>query len=401
MHSPRARRFASFAGIAGAYRARRDRDPGDDLLRITNNILDSSKLDADNMTFEQASFSPAALTNGVIGILGDRAMAKGLRLVVETDPALPAGVLGDVGRIRQVLINLVSNAIKFTPAAQVPNGQVPEGQVPSGQVPNGQVKVIARCIAIAAGLASIEWAVSDTGIGIAPDRIGSLFSEFMQADNSISRRFGGTGLGLAISKRLVTQMDGSINVESSPGLGTTFRVRLAFPLAEQPSEHKPRGTGAVAAFQAAVKQLGRTPRVLFAEDNSTNQFLARQLLKDLDLRLDMVGDGLEAVDAASRFVYDAICMDVQMPELDGLAATRQIRSLGGRLATIPIIALTANAFQEDMDLCFAAGMSQFVSKPVNRETLVAALTRALTENTEAETSPVLVAASQSHSVTSS
>jgi len=148
------------------------------------------------MTFEAATFAPAALTNSVVSILSSRATAKGLRIVAETDPALPNGLLGDAGRIRQVLINLVSNAIKFTHS--------------------GHVTVGTRCLSCDAGSATIEWLVSDSGIGIAADRIASLFSEFTQADNSITRRFGGTGLGLAISKRLVTQMDGTITVESTP-----------------------------------------------------------------------------------------------------------------------------------------------------------------------------------------
>jgi signal transduction histidine kinase/AmiR/NasT family two-component response regulator len=337
------------------------RDSGDDLLRILNDILDFSKLDANKMTFEAATFAPAALTNSVVSILSSRATAKRLRIVAETDAALPNWVLGDAGRIRQVLINLVSNAIKFTPA--------------------GNVTVATRCLACDARSATIEWVVSDSGIGIPADRIASLFSEFTQADNSITRRFGGTGLGLAISKRLVTQMDGTIAVESTPGHGTIFRVRLVLPIAHAPSEQPPQRTSAVTEFQDAVKRFGRTPRVLFAEDNPTNQFVARQLLKDLDIQIDMVGDGLEALDQASRFFYDVICMDVQMPEMDGLEATRHIRALGEPFASVPIIALTANAFPEDVRACLAAGMNQFVAKPASRETLLNALVQALSETT--------------------
>jgi signal transduction histidine kinase/CheY-like chemotaxis protein len=343
------------------------RDSGDDLLRILNDILDFSKLDANRMTFENAPFAPGALTDGVIGILGARVAAKGLRIVTETDPRLPGGLLGDAGRIRQVLINLVSNAIKFTLSGRI-TVQVRRASVPP---PNA-------CVASAC----VEWVVSDTGIGIAPDRIGSLFNEFMQADSSITRRFGGSGLGLAISKRLVAQMNGVIEVESTPGRGTTFRVRLTLPCAEKPSEQPSRTSAVTAAFQSAVKRSGRTPRLLFAEDNPTNQFVARQLLKDSDIQVDMVGDGLEAVDAASRFAYDVICMDVRMPEMDGLAATRMIRSRGGALAAIPIIALTANAFPEDVQACFDAGMNQFLAKPVTRAALLTALMRALFASTE-------------------
>ena len=333
------------------------RDAGDNLLRILNDILDFSKLDASKMTLENTPFIPAVLTNSVASILGTRAAAKGLRIVVTVDPLLPGSLLGDSGRIRQVLVNLVSNAVKFTAA--------------------GQVSVEARCLAQDTASATIEWAVSDTGIGIEADRIGTLFNEFTQADNSISRRFGGTGLGLAISKRLIDQMGGTIIVESQLGEGTVFRVRLTLPVVEQPLEEPARQTSEVTAFTAALGQLGRTARVLFAEDNPTNQFVARELLKDLDIQVDMAGDGLEAVDAASRFAYDVICMDMQMPEMDGLAATRLIRARGGKLATIPIIALTANAFPEDVRACLDAGMNQFVAKPVSREVLLAALRRAL------------------------
>jgi hypothetical protein len=226
-------------------------------------------------------------------------------------------------------------------------------------------------------MAIVEWTVSDTGIGIAADRIGNLFGEFVQADNSISRRFGGTGLGLAISKRLIDQMGGTISVASTPGQGTSFRVRLNLPIVEAPADGPKHAPDEMTAWDAARERLGRIPRVLFAEDNSTNQFVARQMLKKLDIHLDMVANGAEAVEAASRFAYDVICMDMQMPEMDGVEATRMIRSRGGSLASVPIIALTANALPEEMRACFAAGMNQFLAKPVNRKDLLTALLTAL------------------------
>ena len=335
------------------------RDSGDSLLRILNDILDFSKLDASKMTFEHSPFAPAMLTDGVASMLANRAAAKGLTIEASSDVRLPEGLLGDSGRIRQVLINLVSNAVKFTTS--------------------GSVTIHARLVSRQEDQAIVEWIVRDSGIGIAPDRLGSLFSEFTQADNSISRRFGGTGLGLAISKRLVDRMSGSIAVESVLGKGSVFRVRLTLPVTAAPVAQAVPEFSSVTAFEAELKRRGRGLRVLFAEDNPTNQFVARQLLKDLDVHVDMVGDGLEAVDAATRFTYDLICMDMQMPEMDGLAATRMIRSLGGRLAAIPIIALTANAFPEDVRACLEAGMNQFVSKPVTREILLAAMLRALAD----------------------
>jgi hypothetical protein len=333
------------------------RDSGNDLLRILNDILDFSKLDASKMTFEDIPFSPATLADGVTSILGVRATAKGLQLRVTTGIGLPPGVMGDAGRIRQVMINLVSNAIKFTAS--------------------GHVSVEVKCVSRDASMAIVEWTVSDTGIGIAADRIGNLFGEFVQADNSISRRFGGTGLGLAISKRLIDQMGGTISVASTPGQGTSFRVRLNLPIVEAPADGPKHAPDEMTAWDAARERLGRIPRVLFAEDNSTNQFVARQMLKKLDIHLDMVANGAEAVEAASRFAYDVICMDMQMPEMDGVEATRMIRSRGGSLASVPIIALTANALPEEMRACFAAGMNQFLAKPVNRKDLLTALLTAL------------------------
>jgi signal transduction histidine kinase/DNA-binding NarL/FixJ family response regulator/HPt (histidine-containing phosphotransfer) domain-containing protein len=336
------------------------RDSGDSLLRLLNDILDFSKLDAGRMTMENASFSPSVVTHNTISILGPRAAAKGLTFVADTDPALPAALLGDAGRIRQVLLNLVSNAVKFTET--------------------GEVSVRATCIAKTDTEATVEWSVHDTGIGIPPESIGTLFGEFIQADSSISRRFGGSGLGLAISKRLLDQMGGTVTVESIPGQGTTFRVRITLPITEPVEAGAQLSRGdAIRAFSARLQGLGRPLRVLFAEDNPTNQLVAMQLLKGFNVQVDVVGDGLEAVDAAISFVYDVICMDVRMPEMDGLAATRLIRKRGGQLATVPIVALTANAFPEDIKECFDAGMNQFVPKPVQKEVLLNAILEALVE----------------------
>jgi signal transduction histidine kinase/CheY-like chemotaxis protein len=333
------------------------RDSGNDLLRILNDILDFSKLDASKMTFENVPFLPVALADGVVSILGVRAKAKGLRLVVQSGPWLPPGLQGDAGRIRQVLINLVSNAIKFTAS--------------------GEVVVRVDCLSHDEATAAMEWTVSDTGIGIATDRIGNLFGEFVQADNSISRRFGGTGLGLAISKRLIEQMGGSIGVTSTPGQGSTFRVQLRLPIIAAPVDEIRQMPGQPAGWDAMRAALGRSPRLLFAEDNATNQFVARRMLRDLDIHLDMVGNGSEAVEAASRIAYDVIFMDMQMPEMDGVTAARVIRSRGGALATVPIIALTANALPEDRQACLDAGMNQFLTKPVTREGMLTALLLAL------------------------
>jgi hypothetical protein len=333
------------------------RDSGDSLLRILNDILDFSKLDSGRMELEQAPFSPATLTENPVSLLGPRAVAKGLKITAVCDDDLPEALLGDAGRIRQALINLVSNAVKFTE--------------------RGSVTIRGACTGRDAAAATIVWTITDTGIGIPADRLGRLFGEFSQADASITRRFGGSGLGLVISQRLVSQMGGSIVVDSQSGQGSTFTITLRLPIAEMEPETAATPVDVVGMFQQRVSALGRSLRILFAEDNPTNQFVALQLLRGFDVQIDVVADGLEAVHGASSFLYDVICMDMRMPEMDGLAATRAIRALGGQLATIPIVALTANAFPEDVAACFDAGMTGFVAKPVRKETLLAALLTAL------------------------
>jgi signal transduction histidine kinase/CheY-like chemotaxis protein/HPt (histidine-containing phosphotransfer) domain-containing protein len=333
------------------------RDSGDSLLRILNDILDFSKLESGRMELEQTPFSPATLSQNPISLLGPRAIAKGLRIYAECDDGLPDALLGDAGRIRQVLINLVSNALKFTE--------------------RGSVIVRAVCPARDETSAVVVWTVTDTGIGIPADRINGLFGEFFQADASIARRFGGSGLGLAISKRLIEQMGGTIGVESQTGRGSTFTVTLRLPISAVAREEVKAPADVGGALTGKLAALGRSARILFAEDNPTNQFVALQLLRGFDLQIDVVADGQEAVHAATSFLYDAICMDIRMPEMDGLAATRAIRALGGHLTTIPIIALTANAFPEDVAACYDAGMTDFVAKPVRKETLLVALLNAL------------------------
>jgi len=333
------------------------RDSGDSLLRILNDILDFSKLDSGRMELEEAPFSPGTLTENPVSLLGPRAVAKGLKITAICDDDLPDALLGDAGRIRQALINLVSNAVKFTE--------------------RGSVTIRGASKERDAAAATIVWTITDTGIGIPADRLGRLFGEFSQADASITRRFGGSGLGLAISQRLITQMGGTIVVDSQSGQGSTFTITLRLPIAEMGPETAATPVDVIGAFEQRVAGLGRSLRILFAEDNPTNQFVALQLLRGFDVQIDVVADGLEAVQGASSFLYDVICMDMRMPEMDGLAATRAIRALGGHLATIPIVALTANAFPEDVAACYDAGMTGFVAKPVRKETLLAALLTAL------------------------
>jgi signal transduction histidine kinase/ActR/RegA family two-component response regulator len=332
------------------------RESGGTLMRVINDILDLSKLDAGRLMLESSTFSPETLSDDMVNVLLPRAQAKSLKLAVKAEANVPATVSGDAGRISQILMNLVSNAVKFTEA--------------------GGIEIRVRCPSVTADSATIEWAVADTGIGIAPDRLGAVFEEFVQADASITRRFGGSGLGLAISKRLAEQMGGELRVESTLGEGTCFTLSLILPLAKTPVASDNDET-ATAAFEALIADLGRPLRVLVAEDSPTNQFVAAVLLEAIGVHADIVGDGLEAVTSATRYPYDLILMDMQMPEMDGIEATRAIRAGGGVLATVPIIALTANAFDEDVRSCLDAGMNDFVSKPIVRERLLAAMCRHL------------------------
>jgi signal transduction histidine kinase/CheY-like chemotaxis protein len=326
------------------------RDSGNNLLRILNDILDYSKLEAGQLTLENLAFSPAALTQNIASTLEPRATTKGLRLTGTGDADLPPALLGDAGRIRQVLLNLAANAMKFTET--------------------GSVTIETHCTKRSADTARIVWVVRDTGIGIAAEKIAGLFQEFTQADNSITRRFGGTGLGLAISKRIIDQMGGTITVESVEGEGTSFRFEVSFPITNALPAESQDESDVPQRLKAALQRLGRPLRVLVAEDNATNQFVVAQLLKHLDIRVDVAENGSEAVALVKSASFDMILMDMQMPEMDGLEATRTIRKLGGAFATLPIIALTANAFAEDVVACREAGMDDFVAKPINKNTLL-------------------------------
>jgi CheY-like chemotaxis protein/HPt (histidine-containing phosphotransfer) domain-containing protein len=332
-------------------------EAGDSLLGILNDILDFSKLEAGRISFEQIAFSPEALIHNALSIVGPRASAKRLRLRIAQDlHPLPA-LTGEAGRIRQVLLNLITNAVKFTNV--------------------GEVVVCTRCLARDESQATIEWSVSDTGIGISPDRIGALFREFVQADNTINRRFGGSGLGLAICKRIVEQMGGDINVVSAPGQGSTFRFTLTLPLAKEPPQVERGDANTDAELKLGIASLCRPLSVLIADDNPSNRLVVAKMLKQFDIQIASVGDGVEAVKAAMKLPYDMILMDVRMPEMDGLQATRVIRAHGGALTTVPIIAFTANAFAEDVDACLRAGMNDFVVKPVRKKVLISAILRAM------------------------
>jgi signal transduction histidine kinase/DNA-binding LytR/AlgR family response regulator len=320
------------------------RDSGETLLSILNDILDFSKMEAGRLELDARDFAPQAVVDHVVTLMAPRAASKGITLTAVVAPDVPQAVRGDAGRLRQVLLNLVGNAIKFTAVG-------------------GVTLTVERAEGDAGGT-RLRIAVSDTGIGIAEDARTRLFDQFAQADVSIARRFGGTGLGLAISRKIVTAMGGEIGVDSVPGHGSTFwfTVALAAPAGDAAAE-----PGA----EAPVRHL----RILLAEDNPVNQQVAIGLLRRRGHEVDVVGDGHAAVAAVAARTYDVVLMDVHMPALDGIEATRAIRRLPGDGGRVPIVALSATAMREEIAACLAAGMNDHLAKPIDPVRLAAALAR--------------------------
>jgi PAS domain S-box-containing protein len=315
-----------------------------ELIQTTSDILDLSKLEAHKTELEVADFDVKELMTDVIGLLRPTAIAKGIALDCEMAPSLPTYLKGDAHRIRQILLNLLSNAIKFTL--------------------RGAVTLLADYAVTDDREALLVLRVKDTGIGLDQESIRRLFNRFTQAEQSTSRRYGGTGLGLAICKQLTELMGGEIGVESQFGVGSTFWCRVPIGLGEAPH--------AGATEQPAHSDILNL-RLLVAEDNATNQFLMRAILESLGHKITIANNGAEAVEMAKNYAFDAILMDVQMPVMDGPTATREIRHLGGRAAQLPIVALTANAMPGDRESYMAAGMDDYVSKPVDPAKLMEVL----------------------------
>jgi PAS domain S-box-containing protein len=332
------------------------------LLVVINDILDYSKIEANKLSLEVVDFDLPEVVGSVVQLLAPNAREKGIGLSMEIDPGLPAALRGDPARLRQILLNLVANAVKFTEKGSV---ALKVAVPPGGQKPGRHGNE--RCEAL--------FQVVDTGIGVSPDARSHLFTDFTQADSSITRRFGGTGLGLAICKRLADLMDGKIGVESELGEGSTFWVRIGFDVASpeagtQLTKHTDRKAKWV---KPCAKCRGL--KIIVAEDNHVNALLIEARLKKLGAIVELVADGASAVAAVRSGGFDLVFMDVQMPVMDGLEATRRIRQLPGAANRIPIIAMTANAMEGDDRTCFSAGMDDYVSKPFDPERLIDVIDR--------------------------
>jgi PAS domain S-box-containing protein len=322
------------------------------LLNLINDILDLSKIEAERMVLEEAPFRLDAVLDGLAHLTAHRAQQKGLGFVVELDPALAGRTLvGDPLRLKQVLLNLVDNAIKFTDQGQITVRARLDGPAEGGRVP-------------------LRLAVQDSGIGIDAATGERLFTPFEQADNSTTRRYGGTGLGLAISRQLVRMMGGELSLRSTPGQGSEFELQVALPAGQgDGSESSPARAG---RLRDTLERQHGGSLVLVADDDSVSREIAAALLRQAGLQVQLAQDGEEAVAMAAQRRYALILMDMQMPRLNGLDATRRIRE-GGACRDVPVLALTANAFDEDRLRCLAAGMDDHLPKPIETAVLYAKL----------------------------
>ncbi|MEE8453531.1 MAG: ATP-binding protein, partial [Limibaculum sp.] len=361
---------------------------GKALLSLVDEILDFSKLEAGSLELEDENFSIEDVVSDVVVLLRGVTASKRLEMSVYLDARLPERSRGDANRLRQILTNLVGNAIKFTDSGTI---GIEAREVFASSGPHGGFE--------------LEFAVSDTGIGIAADKTDLIFERFTQIDSSARRKCGGTGLGLAICKQLVDRMGGRIWVESTPGAGSTFFVRIPLAAATPPVAEPEWCAGAVAADGTAdispgETGSGETPgeiddvRILLVEDNRAGQHPVLEMLSRSRYRVDTVADGREAVRAVALLPYDLILMDIRMPIIGGVETTRRIRALGGGASRMPIIALTANVQDEDVADYIAAGMQDVVAKPVDRDILLAAIDVALDVAGGADEEPVFRAAAE-------
>jgi len=328
---------------------------GDNLLQIVNDILDLSKIEAGRLTIDKMPFSPLQVAQDVVSLLVVRANEKKLSLQIEGDGVVPAAVMSDPARLRQILINLVGNAIKFTE--------------------HGGIRIV---IGAAKGSSSSEsmlrFDVIDTGIGISPELATRLFQPFAQADDTATRRRGGTGLGLSISRRLAEALGGSLTLESEPGKGSRFRATIACETIPADASPRPQANeihSPNAATPLRPARFDMPCRILLAEDTPDIQRLVAAMLRKAGADVQVIGDGRSAVETALGGDFDVVLMDMQLPEMDGQTATRALRAAK---YDRPVIALTAHSMSAERDTCLQAGCNDFVTKPVRRDELVAAIT---------------------------
>lgn len=335
---------------------RTGRESGELLLTIINDILDFSKMEADKLQLEHSGFNLHQLLTQSVDLLHHQAESKGLSLALILEPDLPLFAKGDPDRLRQILINLINNAVKFTT--------------------KGNIIIRAKLTTNNSEKFGFHCSVTDTGIGIDKNLQASLFEEFSMADQSHSRSHEGTGLGLAISKHLVSLMNGYIGLSSEPGNGSTF----AFSIQLEHAEEK----------DCDIKQELDTPqffpdnniRILLAEDNPANQMVIKNILEFADLQVDIVANGREAVEAVRSLPYDIVLMDISMPEMDGMSATKEIRQLSNERSNVPIIALTAHALVGDKKRFLESGMNDYLSKPIDRNATLHCIAKWTNQNIE-------------------
>jgi len=328
------------------------RDSADHLLAVINDVLDISKIEAGKLELESIDFDLKALMDRTAMLIHDRAEEKGLEFLVEPPIDLPSSLNGDPTRISQALLNYLSNAVKFTE--------------------RGSIRLSCKLISKADDRVQVRFEVTDTGPGIPEEAIERLFNVFEQADNSTTREFGGTGLGLAITRRLAELMNGRAGVISSPGQGSTFWFTASLGTCTTSKALELPSTLSGEAIERSLRRDYSGCRLLLCEDNPINQEVARTLLEDVGLQVSVAENGSEGLNLLNAREFDLILMDMQMPVMDGLEATRKIRAMP-KFATMPVIAMTANAFNDDRQACMEVGMNDFVAKPVDPDALYTVL----------------------------
>lgn len=341
------------------------KDSAESLLEIINLILDFSKLEAGKITLQECRFNIPEVLDEAIAVIAPKVKEKNLKISREIDTATDLHLVGDSTRLRQVLVNILSNAVKFTDEGEV------KIRINSERCRDGNTRIIT--------------AIQDTGIGIPADKINDLFKPFSQIDGSHTRKYGGTGLGLAISKEFIAMMGGDISVQSTIGKGSVFTFSCKFKIDKEPDRIEPSGelnkqyvnsgveekvSNVITDF--LIEKRGKFT-ILLAEDNAVNQKVLTRFLTDAGYKVNTVVNGIEALNEIKANNYDLVLMDIQMPEMDGLTASQKIRELDGIISQIPIIAITAHALMGDKEKCMRAGMNDYLSKPVNHQKLTAVM----------------------------